>query len=111
MMCLVAVLLIGCGVGAARQNAEALAEKYFRAAAIDDPSPVFALYNEAFYSATPKEEWRSEYAALRAKLGKPTEHTLSSLQTHDKTLRDLRFFVPRLSPSARVSVTANAVVA
>lgn len=74
------ILVGGCGVGTARQNAEALVEKYFRTAAADDPSGILDLYNGDFYAATPREQWRTDSAAIRGKLGKPIEHTLAGWQ-------------------------------
>jgi hypothetical protein len=68
----------GCGVTEGKQTAEALGEQYFASAARDDSSAVLTMYDDEFYKATPKDKWSNMYAAIRTKLGRPTQHTLES---------------------------------
>lgn len=36
------------------------------------------MYDDTFYKATPRTQWREMYDRIRTKLGKPQTHTLSN---------------------------------
>jgi len=77
----VLVLTIGlaaCGVTQGKKEGEALAERYFSAAARGDDVSVLAMYDAAFYGTTSRAQWQEQYGRIRAKLGKPQHHTLKN---------------------------------
>lgn len=75
---LILVFSSGCGFTEAKQNGAALADTYFEIAAKEDTAAVLDLYDDAFYSATPRQKWQDMYERIHAKLGKPNSHTLQN---------------------------------
>jgi hypothetical protein len=75
---LLVVGLSACGFTEAKKQGEALAEQYFVAAKQGETTSILAMYDDAFYKATPRTQWRETYDRIRTKLGKPQTHTLST---------------------------------
>jgi hypothetical protein len=75
----------GCGFTEAKQKGEGLAEQYFASAQQGDTTSVLALYDDAFYKATPEPKWREMYGHIRKKLGKPQSHTLANWNVNSMT--------------------------
>ena len=82
---LLLVVAASCGVSEAKQKGEALAEQYFATAQHGDTASVLAMYDDAFYTVTPESKWREMYGRIRAKLGKPESHTLSTWNVNSVT--------------------------
>jgi hypothetical protein len=78
LVVILAIAVTACGVTDARDRAQRIGEQYFTAAAAGDETAMFALYDDAFYAAMPRDKWTRTYSALRRKLGKPVQHTLQS---------------------------------
>jgi len=84
--CAVLLLVVaGCGFTEAKQKGEGLAEQYFTTAQQGDTASVLTMYDDAFYKVTPEAKWRGMYARIRAKLGKPQSHTLSTWNVNSTT--------------------------
>jgi hypothetical protein len=75
---LLVVGLSACGFTEAKKQGEALAEQYFAAAKQGETASILAMYDDAFYKATPGTKWRETYGRIRTKLGKPQTHTLTT---------------------------------
>src|SRR5262245_55826230 len=79
LLSLVMVLLTsGCGIGQSKNEAQLIAERYFEAAQRGDNQAVLSLYDEPFYTVTPRPKWSDMYSGIVRKLGKPTKHDLST---------------------------------
>jgi hypothetical protein len=75
---LLVVSAAACGFTEAKHKGEGLAEQYFAAAKQGDTASVLEMYDDTFYGVTPKAKWLEMYGHIRAKLGKPQSHTLST---------------------------------
>ncbi len=69
LMPLLLIVLYGCGVFAAKPQAEALVERYFRAVKSGDFQEVLPLFSEEFFKKTPKTEVVRELARNRREMG------------------------------------------
>jgi hypothetical protein len=76
--CLIVAGMAACGISEGKQQGEAFAEQYFAASGRGDTSAVLAMYDEEFYKATSKAQWRELYGRVRTKLGKPQTHLLTT---------------------------------
>lgn len=75
---LMAAVTAACNITEGKGQGEALAERYFAAVGKNDEASVFAVYDEAFYQATPAPKWRDMYGRIRTKLGKSRTHELTN---------------------------------
>lgn len=75
-----ALLCPACGIPEAKQQGEAIAEKYFASASKGDVDQMLSLYDDDFYKASPRTQWSAAYDSIRRKLGRPIAHRLQSWQ-------------------------------
>ncbi len=79
VICLALVVITGgCGFTQSKNDAEAIAERYFEAAQRGDNEAVLSLYDQQFYTNTPRPKWAEMYSKIVGKLGKPTKHDLTN---------------------------------
>lgn len=78
------VLVSACGFTEARDKATGLADTYFATASSGGgPQDLLTLYDDAFYSVTPRGQWGDMLASIRKKLGRPTQHALQSWMVNE----------------------------
>jgi len=63
--------VFGRGALDAKPQAEALVDRQFAARAKGDFAGALALYGEAFYQATPREQWTQMLSGIEKRLGRP----------------------------------------
>jgi hypothetical protein len=64
-----------CGLTEGRQEAEAVADRYFAAIGAGDITGALSLYSERFYKVTPREKWLEWLNDVRARCGAPKSHS------------------------------------
>ena len=79
----VALLCSACGLSDAKQQGEAIAEKYFVLASSGKVDQILSLYDDSFYKVSSRVEWSATYNNIRTKLGRPIAHRLQSWQVND----------------------------
>jgi hypothetical protein len=79
----VALLCSACGLSDAKQQGEAIAEKYFVLASSGKVDQILSLYDDFFYNVSSRGEWSATYNNIRTKLGRPIAHRLQSWQVND----------------------------
>lgn len=66
---LAAVLLTGCGISKAKNEAEPVAQAYFECIKGGDCEAALDLFSAQFYEQTPRDEWQRMIEKVQEKLG------------------------------------------
>jgi hypothetical protein len=76
--CFALLGLESCELNESRNEAEALAERYFAASAAGNYDAVLSLYSQEFFAKTPREQFRGILVDVRGRCGAPKAHTLKT---------------------------------
>jgi hypothetical protein len=69
-------LLVGCGIGKEKQNAENLASNLFKKIQDGEPEKSMQFYSSTFYSHIPNKKWLGILQLVQTKLGKLKSYKL-----------------------------------
>jgi hypothetical protein len=77
------ILISGCGVGKARQDATRFMESHYALVARSQDDLALAKYSTAFYERTTRDEWRTMLQAVRAQLGVLVSHRIVAVEVSE----------------------------
>ncbi len=83
-LCIFAVLLCSCGIGAVKQKADAVMQDYYSKLQRDDIQGLLPLLSDGFLQTTPPEKYLKLMTGIRSKMGVFKSYSLANWRVSTK---------------------------